>query len=99
MKNLFIYVNPNGFDEESGKLTKIQIDNSLELGWPIEDILLVTNFPYEHNGVNAYVVDIERSYCPFVATASKIKTVDYLFDIDFIGDDIYWLQSSGRPNF
>jgi len=40
MKNLMIYVNPHHeFDEERKVLAKIQIENSLRLGWKSGDIL------------------------------------------------------------
>ena len=90
MKNLIIYINPDGFNKENEKLTKLQIDNSLELGWRVEDIILVTDFFYEYNGVKAYVIDTGCGYCSFINTASKVKTLSYLFDIDFIGYGIYW---------
>ena len=57
MKNLLIYITPNGFDTESEKLAKLQIDNSLELGWKKEDMLFVTSFPYEYRGIKSIVVD------------------------------------------
>ena len=42
MKNLLIYTGPNKkFDAETVKFAKIQIDNSLDLGWKRENILLV----------------------------------------------------------
>ena len=88
MKNLLIYVNPTGFDEESEKLVKIQIDNSLELGWKKEDILLVTSFDYEYNGVKATVV--EKGYCPFKKENSKETTIVHLFEIGFIQNELYW---------
>jgi len=88
MKNLLIYVNPKGFDPESKKLTKIQIDNSLELGWTPEDIILITDFPYEYNGIKATVV--EKGYCEFDKEASKITTIVHLFDIGFIDNHLYW---------
>lgn len=37
-------------------LVKLQIDNSLDLGWEREDIMLATNFDYEYNGVKSIVV-------------------------------------------
>jgi hypothetical protein len=53
MKNLLIYISPeHKFLPEYDKLVRIQIDNSLELGWKKEDIMLVTNFIFEYNGVN-----------------------------------------------
>ena len=89
MKNLLIYVNPYGFDAESSKFIKIQIENSLELGWKPEDIVLVMDFPYEYNGVKATVVT--KGYCPIKKEASKITTIVHLFDIGFFEENtIYW---------
>lgn len=88
MKDLLIYINPNGFDEENEKLTKIQIDNSLELGWKEEDILLITNFEYEYNGVKAIVID--KGFCSFKKECTKIPTIVHLFDKNFFKDDLYW---------
>ena len=57
MKQILTYISPQkDFNEEHKMAVKIQIDNSLSLGWKREDILLVTNFPYEHNGVKAITI-------------------------------------------
>jgi hypothetical protein len=89
MKNLLIYVNPReSFDELNEKLIKIQIDNSLELGWDPKDIILVTNFPYEYRGIKPFIID--GGYCDFEIPATKTMTVGYLFEIDFFGEDLYW---------
>lgn len=90
MKNLLIYVNPNGFDSESQKLVKIQIDNSLELGWEKKDIILVTNFPYEYGGIKAVIV--KKGFFPPYPRATKITTIIHLFEIGFISDDLYWFH-------
>lgn len=87
MKNLLIYVNPDGFDAESEKLTKIQIDNSLELGWNPADVILITDFPYEYRGIKATVVSKGSIR---IKTYSKLTTIVHLFKIGFIGDDLYW---------
>ena len=53
MKNLLDYISPDKdltktkLDGEADLLAKVQIDNSLSLGWKRKDILLVTNFDYE----------------------------------------------------
>jgi hypothetical protein len=57
-----IYINPahtfanskdrNYLEEQ----VKVQIDNSLEF-WKPEDIVFVTNFPYEYNGIKATILD------------------------------------------
>ena len=58
MKNLLVYVSPNKqFDDEHKILAKIQIDNSLDLGWKKEDIILATNFDYEYRGIKSVIVD------------------------------------------
>ena len=62
MKCLLIYISPsNGFDKEHEELTKIQIDNSLDLGWKPGEIILVTNFPWEYRGIKATVLSGDLS--------------------------------------
>lgn len=93
MKNLLIYINPNKDFNDEGKIAiKIQIDNSLDLGWKREDILLVTNFDYEYNGVKSFVVEDSNFPDCVKATVSKINAVITLFEKGMIGDDIYWLH-------
>ena len=70
-------------------LTKVQIDNSLEMGWKPEDIMLVMNFPYEYNGVKAIVLD---AYCEYSPTASKIYAICKMFELGMIKDEIYWFH-------
>jgi len=92
MKNLLIYIGRNkGFDKEHKDLTEMQIDNSLDLGWKIEDIILVTNFPYGYKGVNSYVVeDCLYSANGFVRS-SKIPAILQLFKDGMI-EDLYWFH-------
>ena len=56
------------------ELAKIQIDNSIDLGWKREDIILVTNFPYEYNGVKARVID-DSHYCEHWGKSSKVSVI------------------------
>lgn len=87
-----IYINPRkAFDDESKKLIKIQIDNSIGLGWKREDILLVTNFDYEYNGIKAIVIG-DDNYCEYYKMGSKEKTILTMFDMGLIGNDLYWLH-------
>jgi len=91
MKNLLVYINPRkSFDKENNILAKIQIDNSLNLGWKKEDILLVTNFDYEYRGVKALVID-DKHYCIAHERASKITAIIHLFDKGII-NDLFWLH-------
>lgn len=98
MKNLLIYVNPSktffgrkkGEARDCSTLVKIQIDNSFDLGWKKEDILLVTNFPYEYNGVKSLLVD-DNNFCPFDAMSTKTTTVSYLLDKGLIErQELHW---------
>jgi hypothetical protein len=62
MKNLLVYISPVGFDKEREMLARVQIDNSLDLGWKLDDIILVTNFKYEYNGIRAIRVSDDNWY-------------------------------------
>lgn len=91
MKNLLIYTGPNKkFNEEDSILAKIQIDNSFDLGWKKDDILLVTDFPYEYNGVQSLVVP-EGIYYDFDKKANKVPVIVHLFNQGIIKKgELYW---------
>ena len=91
MKNLLIYINPRKDFDEKGKVTvKIQIDNSLDLGWEKDDILLVTNFPYQYGGVESIVIS-DDTYCTFDPLSTKTYTIPNLFEQTRIKKgEIYW---------
>ncbi len=91
MKNLLIYTNPNKtFSQEDSILAKIQIDNSLDLGWDKKDILLVTNFPYEYSGVRSFVIE-DNIYYSFDLNASKLPVVLHLIEHGLIDSkQLYW---------
>ena len=88
MKNLFIYTNPEKkFSEETDDLIKIQIDNSLDLGWKREDILLFTNFDYGYNGVGSIEIPLlghgwDRT--------NKLPAIVYLYDNRLIDNGLHW---------
>ncbi len=93
MKNLLIYIGPEPkFSPEHEILNKIQIDNSLISGWKPEDILLVTDFPYEYRGVQSYVVNGE--YDVFDGNrSSKVPVINQLFADGMIKDgETYWFH-------
>ena len=91
MKNVLIYVSPNKkFNAEDNTLVKIQIDNSLDLGWKKSDILLLTDFPFSYNGVTSHVLT-KDTYYPFDLNASKIPALLELFtDGSIKKNEIYW---------
>jgi len=106
MKLIFAYVSPNKDFSEEGKISiKIQIDNSLELGWKPEDIILATNFPYEYRGIKSILVKDEH-YCKFRPTATKINIILELFEKGLIKDlcwfhdlDMYQLEPITEEEF
>jgi hypothetical protein len=97
MKNLFIFVGPEKafkdyhWGRENETLVKIDIDNSLALGWKKEDIMLVLNFDYEYRGVKSIVVP-DSLFCDYAYTSTKIFTIIYLMEKGIIGDDWYWFH-------
>jgi len=94
MINLMIYINPSGkFDEEAAYLSKIQVDNSLEIGWKPENILLVTNFNWEYRGIKSLALEDTFSHkYPGMYALTKIPVVNKLFENGTIIDDIYWFH-------
>ena len=91
MKNLLVYINPSKkFSREHEELTKIQIDNSLDLGWKQEDILLVLNFDYEYRGVKSVVVGDYEVFDQNRST--KIPAINELYKRGMITDDLYWFH-------
>lgn len=90
MKNLLTYISPSKeFNAEHKMAVKIQIDNSLSLGWKKEDILLVTNFDYEYKEVKSIIVG-DECYCSIHWPATKIYTIVHLFETGFIEKELYW---------
>ena len=75
MKNLLTFANPvKEFLEPYATFVQMQIDNSFEMGWDAEDILLATNFPYAYRGVKAVVLN-DNTYCKHRKRASKINMI------------------------
>lgn len=66
-------------------LLRAQIDNSIELGWNVEDIILLANFDYEFMGVKSIKADLNKK----CLTGSKIFGMKYLFDNDMVNDVIW----------
>jgi len=91
MKNLLIYTGPNkGFSKEDLSLAKIQIDNSLNIGWKREGILLVTDFPFEYNSVKSIVVP-DGLYYAFDKMANKVPVLVYLLNNGLVEPrSLYW---------
>lgn len=91
MKNLLIYTgSQKKFDDVTETLARIQIDNSLDLGWKKNDIFIATDFKFSYNGVVSYVID-EDIYYPYDPKANKIAVLNYLMKKGLVGkDEVYW---------
>ena len=86
-----VYVSPDkDFTPECKILIKIQIDNCIRLGWKLEDVLIITNWPYEYNGFKSILVGDEH-YCVYRPRSIKSSIIPALIDMDFIKKgEIYW---------
>ena len=89
MKQLLTYVNPKKkFNNEHQMLVKIQIDNSISLGWNTDDILLLTNFDYEYNNVKSILVP-DDLYCKHHWTTTKLHVIVEALERGLI-DELTW---------
>jgi hypothetical protein len=93
MKNLLVYISPDRkFSTECETLVKIQIDNSFDLGWKVEDILLITNYEYEYNGIKAIVVGDEH-FCAVRPKSINTSIIPHLVDIGIVKPgELYWVH-------
>jgi len=100
MKNLLIYISPSGsFDNkrpdvinDAGPLVKVQIENSLALGWKKEDIMLYTNFEFAYGEFKASVLN-DAEFFQRKPQASKINTIVKLFENGVIKEnELYWFH-------
>ena len=101
MKNLLIYISPTGSfnnprsdltSNDAGPLAKVQIENSLALGWKKEDILLVTNFEFQYGDFKATVLK-DAEFFDRKPQGSKINAILKLFEAGIIkGEQLYWFH-------
>jgi hypothetical protein len=92
MKNLLIYIDPKRkFNAENSVYIEIQIENSLNY-WKKEDIMLVTNFPYEYMGVKSLVVP-DNLFCEIDYKGSKMNTIVYLLENKLL-NDMTWFHDT-----
>jgi hypothetical protein len=90
MKNLMVAnFQPQGTvsQQQLTALLDAQIENSLALGWRADDIVVVSNFAYSFQGVDATQLPLNRG----CLRGSKIFALDAVFrDGCFASDDIVW---------
>lgn len=91
MKSLLVYITPEKkFSPECGTMIKVHIDNNYSLGYKKEDLLLVTNWDYEYNGVKSIVVGGEH-FCAVRPRSIKTIILPALYDAGILKEGtIYW---------
>ena len=68
------------------RMLSAQIENSLEVGWRTEELVLITNFSFRHAGVNAEVIDL-NGHCP---RGSKMFAVENFLRRGLSDQAIVW---------
>ena len=100
MKNLLIYISKTGSFHsnqadvagDASKLVKVQIENSLALGWKPEDILIYTNFVCTYGPITATILK-DVKFFDRKPQASKINAIVKLFDMGLIKKgELYWFH-------
>jgi len=66
-------------------LLKAQIENAMEVGWKPEDVMLVSNFPFEFMNVKALVTELNKG----CLTGSKMFAVKWLMEQKLF-DGLLW---------
>lgn len=100
MKNLLIFISPTGsfyYDRlgvvnDATDLVKVQVENSLQLGWKPKNIQLYTNFEYKYGIIKAKVLP-DVDFFDKKPQASKINAIIKLFDKGLIKkNELYWFH-------
>ena len=91
MKNVLIYNivdNKKRYDNELlFNYFRAQVDNSIRLGWNREDIIIGTNFDFEHNGVKN--IKLEK-VCEFNIFYNKWDGIQELMSSGKLNDDFWF---------
>jgi hypothetical protein len=94
MKNIYFYIYPEKkFASEYVAMSKAQIDNSLLYFQP-QEIIVVTNFPFEYHGVKSLVFDDElnaKVQSHGTSLSNKPIVIKYLIEHGLV-DDLNWFH-------
>jgi hypothetical protein len=71
---------------------KIQIENSINMGWDKKDIIPITNFEFEHMGVKANVAE---SFCSWSSFVNKLVVMDEMIEKGILHDNIWMHDCDG----
>ena len=78
------------YPDKADNYLKLQVENSLNLGWPKEDIIVITNFPFEHMGVKAHIA---TDICRWSAFVNKLVVIDEMIKKGVVNDN-FWLHDA-----
>ena len=96
MKNLMLYVveDPNADLDGVRRLLELQVENSLELGWRAEDIVLFTSFPFDYMSVTG--IEVGAGGRPRTARATSFhKTRCILKAFDLLPEGgVFWYHDA-----
>jgi hypothetical protein len=98
MQNVFLWIKNDqkkGYKFRYSKNNEIidahlylQIENSLKMGWNKEDIILITNFPFEYMGVKSHVA---TDICNWSSFANKMVVINEMIKTGVINNN-FWLH-------
>lgn len=88
VKNVMPYLSPDGINGMYERLLRLQLENSFELGWAPEDIMIITDFPYSIDGIESVVVEPGHHN----DISSKVPAMVATIYSGLIGDGLYWLH-------
>lgn len=98
MQNVFLWVKNDqkggykfrhsGNNEIIDGYLKLQVENSLRLGWDKEDIVVITNFSFEYMGIKSHVVN---DICRWSSFANKMVVIEKMISDGIINDN-FWLH-------
>jgi hypothetical protein len=99
MQNVFVWIKPpdkGGYKwrytqdhERIHNYLKLQIHNSLDMGWDKEDIVPITNFPFEHMGVKSH--ELSMNICSWSSFANRMIAVNEMIKKGVINDN-FWVH-------
>ena len=72
--------------QEIKTLLKAQVHNSIDLGWKVEDIIVVTNFDFSYMGVEAWNTELNKT----CLTGTKLFALKYVLEYNLNKGETIW---------
>ena len=90
----FIYDKSGGYkfrykdSDKHLRYLRLQVENSLDLGWNKENIILITNFPFEHLGIKSHIYDEKVNR--WSAFSNKMPCFNWAIKQGIVNDDVWY---------